>query len=281
MISPTRVPLPTPASTNVAARSLSWSPVRRSRSGRSGRSPSACRDRRWPGAAPARRWSHGRSGIEQPPQPTRVDLAAGEQRDVGGGRRRRYARDLVRRQLGRERGAQRRFVESVASFATITAATTSPRSGSGSPITCATAPPVTAAMTFSDLCGRHVGARGLDHRAAPAEEVDEPVARPGTPDRRWRTSRRCRSSPRGCGGGSAASERSPDAGVRRARRPDGIPVSGSTTSISNPGAGLPNEPRRCLGLIGFVAADKQGAARFGHAQHVVPQFGIPGRTSAA
>ncbi len=46
--------------------------------------------------------------------------------------------------------------------------------------------------------------------------------------------------------------------------------------VSNPGAGLPNDPRRFFGLVGFVIADQHDAAGFGHSQHVVPQFRVGG-----
>ncbi len=46
--------------------------------------------------------------------------------------------------------------------------------------------------------------------------------------------------------------------------------------VSNPGAGRPKLAAPVLGLIGLVTIDQQHAARLGHPQHVVPQFGIGG-----
>ena len=58
--------------------------------------------------------------------------------------------------------------------------------------------------------------------------------------------------------------------------PHGVPRSGSTTVASKPGAGRPNDPRRCSGCSVSSGGDEAHAAGLGHAEHRVAQPGIGG-----
>ena len=111
-----------------------------------------------------------------------------------------------------------------------------------------TADPLSVGDRGLDLPRRHVGAPGLDHVAAAALEVEEPVgvdrdevagAEPAVGVERL-GSRRARSSPPS---GTARGTRA----RRSRRRAHGAPVSGSRTRASKPGAGRPNDPRWCSG----------------------------------
>ena len=58
--------------------------------------------------------------------------------------------------------------------------------------------------------------------------------------------------------------------------PTGCPVSGSTILGLEARCGPAERTAPVLGLIDLVGAEQEGAARLGHAEHVVPQFGIGG-----
>ena len=80
---------------------------------------------------------------------------------------------------------------------------------------------------------------------------------------------RARSSPpSGTGRGSHSS---PTSSTPQAR-----PVSGSTTRPRSPGAGRPNEPRRCSGWSASSSCTRHTLPGLGHAEHRVAQLGIGG-----
>ena len=185
MISPTLVPLPTPASMNAAARSV-CAEVEFAVA-----EPAVGIDHhrlvrvlRPSGAAPVRR---SVSSIEQPLHVPHVDLAAGQQGHPRAAARRRTLRESCRRTSSRrELRVEAPASSSSASSSTAMTATTdlaTIRVGDAEHVRHGAAGDLRDRLL--DLGGRDVGAGRLDHRAAAAEVVEEPVVVGGTRSPVW------------------------------------------------------------------------------------------------
>ena len=127
------------------------------------------------GAGPVDRSSTGIQASNTVASRLQVDLAAGQQRNLATVHTATIRLGILYAESSAlELVPQRRLVDAASSVA-ITAATACPRSGSGTPSTYAVEPPADPGDRLLHFGRGDVGARGLDHRTAPAEEVVEPV----------------------------------------------------------------------------------------------------------